>query len=278
MKTLFAADIALVRKDLGVITARLQSLEDSGDTAHCGQDAQQSELDKLKQANLLMEGRIAVLEDSKRQRNLKIWSVPEDATDSEIPHYLRRLLSSVLTPSKAKAILLDNYFRIPKPAKAPDGASRDLLICFQSLRSKQLVQAAICDAPSYHFEGADLTFFNDLTRSTIVWQQALRPLTQHLRQHEVAYCWGPGRKLTVLHDRKRIPLQQQSDARKFFKALGLPTPEAQQAHTLGADSQPSTQMWDVRNVRPFYPKTRPTAVESNLVGTSDLSPAQGQSF
>ncbi|CAH2310858.1 Hypothetical predicted protein [Pelobates cultripes] len=72
MKTLFAADIALVRKDLGVITARLQLLEDPGDNVQCRQDAQQSELDALKLTNLLMEGRIAALEDSKRQRNLKI--------------------------------------------------------------------------------------------------------------------------------------------------------------------------------------------------------------
>ncbi|CAH2285430.1 Hypothetical predicted protein [Pelobates cultripes] len=179
MKTLFAANIALVQKDLGVITARLQSLENSGDIAQCRQDAQQSELDKLKQANLLMEGRIAVLEDTKRQRNLKIRVFfTEDVTDSEIPHYLRRLLSSILTPSKAKAIPLDNYFRIPKPAKAPDRA------------------------PSH-------------PRRSF-----------HLRYHEVVYRWGPSRKLSVLHDGKRVQLQHQSDAGNLFRTLELPTPEA----------------------------------------------------
>ncbi|CAH2293807.1 Hypothetical predicted protein [Pelobates cultripes] len=267
MKTLFAADIALVWKDLGVITARLQSLEDSGDNVQCQQDAPQSELDALKLTNLLMEGRIAALEDSKRQRNLKIRSVFEEVTESETPHYLRRLLSSILTPAKAKAISLDTYFRLPKPAKAPDGVPRDLLISFQSLRSKQLVQAAVRDTPSYHFEGANLTFFNDLTRSTMVWRQSLHPVTQHLRNHKVAYRWGPGRKLTVLHDRKRIQLQQQSDAGKFFKALGLPTPETLQTNAPGANSQPTTQMWDVSNVQPFYSKARSTVVEPNLVGT-----------
>ncbi|CAH2274271.1 Hypothetical predicted protein [Pelobates cultripes] len=152
MKTLFAADIALVRKDLGVITARLLSLQDSDDIAQWRQDAQQSELEKLKQANFLMEGRIAVLEDSKRHRNLKIGSFSEEVTDCEMPHYICCLLSSILTPSKAKAISLDNYFRISKPAKAPDGVPRDLLICFQSMLSKQIIQAATSDAPSYHFK------------------------------------------------------------------------------------------------------------------------------
>ncbi|CAH2321227.1 Hypothetical predicted protein [Pelobates cultripes] len=120
--------------------------------------------------------------------------------DSEIPQYLCRLLSSILTPSKAKAIPLDNYFRIPKPAKAPDGSPRDMLKGFQSMRSKQMVQAATRDAPSHHIEGGDLTFFNNLTRSTMFWWQSLRPVTQHLRHHEVVYRWGPGCKLTVLHD------------------------------------------------------------------------------
>ncbi|CAH2315302.1 Hypothetical predicted protein [Pelobates cultripes] len=182
---------------------------------------------KLKQANLLMEGRIAAFQDSKRQRNLKIWSVPEDITDTEVPHYIRRLLRSVLSSFKAKAISMESYFWIPKPAKAPDWVPRDLLICFQSLRSKKL----------------------------------------HLRDHAVAYRWGPARKLTVLYDRKRIQIQQQSDARKFFKALGLPTPETLQTPTPGTNPQPSAETWDVRNVQSFYPKARPAAVELNSAGT-----------
>ncbi|CAH2256208.1 Hypothetical predicted protein, partial [Pelobates cultripes] len=55
MKALFAADIALVWEDLGAITARLQALEVSGEIAKGRQDDQQSEMDKFKQANLLME-------------------------------------------------------------------------------------------------------------------------------------------------------------------------------------------------------------------------------
>ncbi|CAH2313093.1 Hypothetical predicted protein [Pelobates cultripes] len=179
-----------------------------------------------------MEGRIAALEDAKRQHNLKIRNVPEDIT-----------------------------------AKAPDRVPRDLLICFQSMQSKQLVQAAVHNTPTYRFEGADLSFFNDLSRSTMEWRQSLRPITQHLRDHAVAYRWGPGRKLTMLHDGKRIQLQQQSEAGKFLSAMGLPTPETIQTSISGTDLQPLAQMWDICKVRPFYPKIRPAAGEPNLAGT-----------
>ncbi|CAH2222904.1 Hypothetical predicted protein [Pelobates cultripes] len=88
----------------------------------------------------------------------------------------------------------------------------------------------------------------------------LTKLMEHLRDHEVAYRWGPSLKLTVLHDGRRIQLQQQMDA-------GLPTPQTLQTSTPDANPQPSTQTWNVRNVRPFYLKARPTAVEPNLTGT-----------
>ncbi|CAH2296284.1 Hypothetical predicted protein, partial [Pelobates cultripes] len=41
--------------------------------------------------------------------------------------------------------------------------------CYASNRqSKQLVQAAVCESPIQNFEGADLSFYNDMTRSTMV--------------------------------------------------------------------------------------------------------------
>ncbi|CAH2305865.1 Hypothetical predicted protein [Pelobates cultripes] len=71
MKAFFAADIALVREDMGVMTAWLRMLEEAGDSTRGKQDLK-VEVDKLKQDNLTMESRLAVLEDSKQQRNLRV--------------------------------------------------------------------------------------------------------------------------------------------------------------------------------------------------------------
>ncbi|CAH2250787.1 Hypothetical predicted protein [Pelobates cultripes] len=106
IKAFFTADTALWRKDMGVMTARLRMLEEAGDTTRGKQDDLKAEVGKLKQANLTMESRLAVLEDSKRQQNLRVRGVPEDAAEAEIPHYFRRLISSMLPQPKAKAIHL----------------------------------------------------------------------------------------------------------------------------------------------------------------------------
>ncbi|CAH2224760.1 Hypothetical predicted protein [Pelobates cultripes] len=195
-------------------------------------------MDRLKQANILMESRIAPLEDSKRQRNLRI-----------------------LSPSKAKSVMLENYFWIPKSARALNGVPRDLLLC-NYYRVSSLYRQLSANHQISHFEGADL--YNDLTRSTMVWRQFLCPVMQRL-ERGAEYRWGPGRKLSVLHAGKRIHLLHQLDTGMFFKTLGLPLPETVLNTTLG--TSPQAQVWDVSNIRTFHPKPRPAAVETNPAGT-----------
>ncbi|CAH2319902.1 Hypothetical predicted protein [Pelobates cultripes] len=142
IKAFFVADIALVREDIG--------------------------------------GRLAVLEDSKRQRNLQVRGVPEDITNNDVPHYLHRMLSSMLSPSKAKVMPLDYNYWVPKSSKALARIPKDLVLCFQSLQSKQLIQASMKAAPTYHFEGSDL-------ETTILWRKSLQPVTKQLRVEDIKY-------------------------------------------------------------------------------------------
>ncbi|CAH2320075.1 Hypothetical predicted protein [Pelobates cultripes] len=65
MKAQFTVDINLVREALGALTARLQTLEDDGDVAKGKFDYLQTEVDQLKIANLIMEGKMTALEDAK---------------------------------------------------------------------------------------------------------------------------------------------------------------------------------------------------------------------
>ncbi|CAH2301867.1 Hypothetical predicted protein [Pelobates cultripes] len=101
MKVFFAADIALVKEDFEVMTARVRALEDDGDITRGKQDDLKTKVNRLQQINLSMEGRLAVLQDSKQQRNLRISGVPEDITNNEVPHYLHRMLSSM--PSQGQS-------------------------------------------------------------------------------------------------------------------------------------------------------------------------------
>ncbi|CAH2225511.1 Hypothetical predicted protein [Pelobates cultripes] len=121
MKSFFAT--ALIGEDLAVMTARVQALEDNGNITRGKQEDMEAEENRLKQANLSMEGRLAVLEDSKRQQNLQVRSVLEDITTTKVPYYQRKMLSSMLSLAKAKAMQLDYHYRVPISTKAPAGGT-----------------------------------------------------------------------------------------------------------------------------------------------------------
>ncbi|CAH2223917.1 Hypothetical predicted protein [Pelobates cultripes] len=110
LKAYFSADIALVREDMGVMTARLRALEEAGTATTSKQEALQPEVETLKQANHTMEGRLAVLEDARWQRNMRVRGIPENIGEDEVPHYLHRMWSSMLPPAKAKTINLDYLY------------------------------------------------------------------------------------------------------------------------------------------------------------------------
>ncbi|CAH2222000.1 Hypothetical predicted protein [Pelobates cultripes] len=76
MKLHFSADIAIVRQDMG--TWGLQPLEDERSTSTDKQEELTADIDQLKQITLTMEGKITVLEDAKRQQNLRLCGVPKD--------------------------------------------------------------------------------------------------------------------------------------------------------------------------------------------------------
>ncbi|CAH2282657.1 Hypothetical predicted protein [Pelobates cultripes] len=95
-----------------------------------------------------------------------------------VTRLVSRLVTSILPSAKAKTVLVDHYFRVPKRPKAPDGVPRYILLCFQTILSKLAVQAATHASNKHQFEGADFSFYNDLCRSTLQWIQSMRLVTQ----------------------------------------------------------------------------------------------------
>ncbi|CAH2320074.1 Hypothetical predicted protein [Pelobates cultripes] len=175
---------------------------------------------QMKQTSTILENKVAALEDAKCQRNLRIRGIPEAVQDPEVSHYIRRILASLLLPAKAKSILLGFHFHIPKPPRAPADISRDLLIRFQSLRGKLLVQEAAQETNTYEFEGSELSFYNDLSRTTVTWRHSMKEVTQLRRTKGIQYRWGPGRRLSVSNEGKRVHITQASDFVAFLQSLG----------------------------------------------------------
>ncbi|CAH2224377.1 Hypothetical predicted protein [Pelobates cultripes] len=255
LKAQSAADMALIREDLGTMTARIQAVEVNEAATTPKIETLQREMAQMKQTSTILENKVAALEDAKRQRNLRIRGIPEAVQDPDVTHYLRRLLASLLLPANAKSILLEFHFRIPKPPRAPADVPQDLLICFQSLRGKLLVQEATRETNTYEFEGSELSFYNDLSRATVTWRHSMKEVTQLLRTKGIQYRWGPGCRLSVSNEGKRVHVTQASDSVAFLQALGI-SQEATTSTTSAAMTPATTsKIWDVKRIQPFFPRT-----------------------
>ncbi|CAH2284890.1 Hypothetical predicted protein [Pelobates cultripes] len=254
LKAQSAADVALIREDLGAMTARIQAVEVNEVATTAKIETLQREMAQMKKTSTILENKAAALEDAKRQRNLRIRGIPEAVQDSEVAYYLRRLLASLLLQAKAKSILLEFHFRIPKPP-APADVPRDLLIRFQSLRGKLLVQEAARETNTYEFEGSELSFYNDLSRATVTWRHSMKEVIQLLRAKGIQYRWGPGCRLSVSNEGKRVHITQASDSVAFLQTLGISL-EATTSTTSAAKTPANiSRIWDVKRIQPFFPRT-----------------------
>ncbi|CAH2281984.1 Hypothetical predicted protein, partial [Pelobates cultripes] len=83
LKAYFSADIARIREDMGVMTSQLRVLEEENAKTKGQQEDLKVEVEKLKQANLVLESKLAELE---------VRGVPEVIVDDKVPNF-RRLLS-----------------------------------------------------------------------------------------------------------------------------------------------------------------------------------------
>ncbi|CAH2284534.1 Hypothetical predicted protein [Pelobates cultripes] len=210
LKAQSAADVALIREDLSAMTARIQAVEVNEAATTAKIETLQREMAQLKKTSTILENKVAALEDAKRQRNLRTRGIPEAVQDPKVTHYLRRLLASLLFQAKAKSILLEFHFRIPKPPRAPADVPRDLLIVFQSLWEKLLVQEAARET------NMSLKVLSYLSIMTSPGRHSMKDITQLLRTKGIQYRWGPGCRLSVSNEGKRVHITQASDSVIFL--------------------------------------------------------------
>ncbi|CAH2319733.1 Hypothetical predicted protein [Pelobates cultripes] len=203
--------------------------------------------------------RFISIEDSRRRNNLKIRGIPESIPTAELPHLVRRLMAQLLEPEQSRNIALDGFFRVLKPTRAPESASRDLRVRFCSGTDKALVITAVKGSTSLNFENKTLSFFTDLTGETLHWRKTLQPLTALLRSHDMEYHWRSPRALQVKQGNVVHSIADISEAPALLTKLGL-TGDALQLPSTNAPKS-TTHQWNANATTPFYPKEQvPTAM------------------
>ncbi|CAH2283261.1 Hypothetical predicted protein [Pelobates cultripes] len=160
------------------------------------------------------------------------------------------MLTALFPAKQAKAMPLDGWYRIPKPAASTQSTSRDNIIRFQQSQDRLAFMAAIRNRSPLQFEEHSLTYFPDLSRATLDWRRSLRPLTKELIARKIPYRWGAPRSLIIPQEHGDLKLTNAAEIPCIVQTLGLPEQK------IAVSSQPSpstTTHWDPEKVRPLVP-------------------------
>ncbi|CAH2307367.1 Hypothetical predicted protein [Pelobates cultripes] len=137
--SLFQADLAIVREDAHSLTGRVKLTEEEVTALQTKQTAMQETPDKTIQAQEGMAGKLADKEDKNRRNNIKLRGMPENVAMAKLLQYLLHLFHHLLPPKRAKAIILNGCYHIPKPPNGQKSSTRDLIVQLVSSLDKMAV-------------------------------------------------------------------------------------------------------------------------------------------
>ncbi|CAH2219172.1 Hypothetical predicted protein [Pelobates cultripes] len=201
---------------------------------------------KLDIKNLLLE----LKQMSAADMAIRKTGIPDNISQSELPHYLRRLVATILPHAQAKKLAIAEMFRIRKSPQAPPQATRDVIVRCHTRADRNAIFAALKGKTPLDFESASLTFYQDLTRSTVQWRRNIRPVTRRLQDAKVIYRWKTPKTLSVDHNGTTLHLTSSQEADSFLQALKLPPrPDP-------TDEPTSSHTWDPTRTVPFVPRRR----------------------
>ncbi|CAH2282484.1 Hypothetical predicted protein [Pelobates cultripes] len=244
-------DITALRGDLKGMTTHLNAVEHTAETTTRDIGELRQTVQDIQQQQRLYEHRMAEQEDAGRRNNMKIRGISEVIPEAELAQAVERLLANILPPTRANKITLANIFRIPKPPRAPTGATKDVILTFQTRIDKTAVQNALRGNTLFQFEGMALNFFSDLLRGILAWRHSLQPLTTLLRQRDLKYRWQMTHTLTVQQGMDTHQIKELSDATPFLQSLGLPPDSL--AQTGQESATPPQHPWDLARSIAFVP-------------------------
>ncbi|CAH2303219.1 Hypothetical predicted protein [Pelobates cultripes] len=211
-----SADVASIRDTLQGLNGRLGAVEHTTQVQDTHIKELQQEILALRNLSKQNDLRFAELEDKRRLKHLKIRGITDTVTDSELPHFVRRLLT------------------------------------FQAQRDRSAVLAVARLQQTYPFEGMNLMFYADLSGATLAWRRSLQQLTSLLREKHVIYRWGPAHTLTVTKGEDTHKIHCIQEAPMILGLLGLPQNALTQPTPKDRPRNPPS--WETASAAEFVPR------------------------
>ncbi|CAH2311005.1 Hypothetical predicted protein [Pelobates cultripes] len=241
LQDLIAKDIGTIKADVRQNTDRVHAVEESVSTIG-------NEITHIKETLYTMLAvQVSTQGDHLRRNHIKLRGVPAAITQAEQPHFLRRLLATILPPAAARKITLECSYRLPAGPNSPPTEARDIILCCATTQDRITIMNAVKGKTPLAFENAQLLFFQDLTRATLQWRKTMYNLTSRLRQVGIQYRWGAPRVIKFTHKGSTYRATSETEIPAILTSLGL-----MDLHKNGATNT-SSPMGDPATTNSFTP-------------------------
>uniref|UniRef100_A0A8C5LVP6 Uncharacterized protein n=1 Tax=Leptobrachium leishanense TaxID=445787 RepID=A0A8C5LVP6_9ANUR len=144
--------------------------------------------------------KVADVEDRSRRNNFRIRGIAEAVTLADLHPYLLELFQVLLPEAAPQDLLLDRAHRLPRAKNLPTSVARDVIIRVHFFHIKEALMSASRKSMPLSAPYADISFFADLSASTMSKRREFSSLTKLLRNHKLAYRWGFPTKLLIWQD------------------------------------------------------------------------------
>ncbi|CAH2321832.1 Hypothetical predicted protein [Pelobates cultripes] len=162
LQQMSAADIDRVRTDVKAVEARTQATENTVLELQREVRDLRDKINILQHSHTSPTQRVDISEYRNRLPNIKVGGVPDSISQAELPHYLRRLVETILTHSQDNKLQLDGCYRINKSRQAPSEATHDIIVGCHSMSDRNQLLAVVKGKTPMDFE-----LSKDLSRNTL---------------------------------------------------------------------------------------------------------------
>lgn len=202
-------------RELGQRTAELEVRVDEIEN-HTRQYT--SELDNLKDENLLLQSRLEDQENGDRRSNLRIRGIPESIVD--IQATMIALFQELQPGIPVERLEMDRVHRALAPRKT-NGPPRDIIAKFHFFRTKEQLLSAARGNNNLNFQGHQNQLFTDLSPLTVAKKHALKPQLQVLISNQIMYSWGFPFSLRFTHLQHKYVCRSSDELQIALLRMGL---------------------------------------------------------
>ncbi|CAH2245177.1 Hypothetical predicted protein [Pelobates cultripes] len=191
LTTSLTSAVTALRTDMEAQGGRIQALETQALESQHQATAADTALTRQGNMLLALRRQIEDLDNRSRRSNIRVRGVPEGEGPENVEELLTALFLQILGTDAPPNIRFERAHRALRP-RIRDGDPRDIICCLHSFPLKDRIMQRARTRPTWRYQEAEVSLYNDLSPTTLEARRALRPITTALRERNIPYKWTPG--------------------------------------------------------------------------------------